>query len=78
MFEIVKRRHLRPADNLVPRTSPRPAAVGRRRCLASKNMFLAQAKNRSFLFDLCSVFAERTLIMRVIKCRKSIWWMPRR
>jgi hypothetical protein len=20
--------------------------------------------------------AERTLIMRVIKCRKSIWWMP--
>ena len=75
MFEIVKRQHIRPAGNLVPRTShgPQPCASD---MLGKQNMSLEKSKGRSFFFGHVRLVAERTLIMRVIKCRKSIWWMP--
>ena len=76
MFEIVKRQHLRRADFLVPRTSDGPQPFAPEMLGKQKYVFDLRIEGRSFLKDLCSVFAERTLIMRVIKCRKSIWWMP--
>jgi hypothetical protein len=75
MFEIVKRQHIRPAGNLVPRTShgPQPWASD---MLGKQKHVFGESRRQVFLLDLCSALAERTLIMRVIKCRKSIWWMP--
>jgi hypothetical protein len=47
MFEIVKRQHIRPAGNLVPRTShgPQPCASD---MLGKQNMSLEKSKDRSF------------------------------
>lgn len=49
MFEIVKRRHIRPAGNLVLRTShgPQPCAPD---MLGKQNMSLEQSEDRSFFF----------------------------
>ncbi len=73
MFEIVKRRHIRQAGNLVPRTShgPQPCAPD---MLWQAKIVFAEMRRQVFLGSVAA--AERTSIMRVIKCRKSIWWMP--
>ena len=74
MFEIVKRQHIRQAGHLVPANQRRPAAVVPD-MLGKQNMSLAEKlKTGLSLTILCA--AERTWIVRVIKCRKSIWWMP--
>jgi hypothetical protein len=75
MFEIVKRQHIRQADNLVPRTSPGPQP-GAPDMLGKQKHVLGAIQEQVFLFGHVRLLAERTLIMRVIKCRKSIWWMP--
>jgi hypothetical protein len=47
--------------------------------LGKQNMSLTERlKTGLSLMIMSALFAEglRTLIVRVIKCRKSIWWMP--
>jgi hypothetical protein len=78
MFEIVKRQHIRPAGHLVPRTShgPQPCAPD---MFGKQNYVLGEIpKTGLSLMIMSALFAEglRTSIVRVIKCRKSIWWMP--
>ena len=79
MFEIVKRQHIRP----VGRPSPDEPAAARSRVrpdmFGKQNMSLGEIlKTGLSLMIMSALFAEgmRTLIVRVIKCRKSIWWMP--
>jgi hypothetical protein len=75
MFEIVKREHTRFVRHLVLQPASAPAGSTVRVCSASNAFDLQRIKSRSFL-DPCPVFAERAPIIRVIKCLKSIWWMP--
>ncbi|HZG14398.1 MAG TPA: hypothetical protein VE710_05180 [Candidatus Bathyarchaeia archaeon] len=44
MFEIVKRRHIRPADNLVPRTSPGPQPGAPDMLWQAKHVFAAMRR----------------------------------
>lgn len=75
MFDIVKREHIRQSrQQKSARTShgPQPCAPG----VFGKQMSLIREGRRQVFLGSCPVFAERTPIIRVIKCRKSIWWMP--
>ena len=75
MFEIVKRKYIRQARHLVlanQRRPRRPSAPD----VFGKQMSSMKVEDRSFLYRVCPLPRARTSIMRVIKCRKSIWWMP--
>jgi len=52
MFEIVKRRHIRPADDLVPRTSPGPQPGAPDMLWQAKHVVGRKADGRSFLRSL--------------------------
>ena len=75
MFEIVKRQHIRQAGPLGPANQRRPAAVVPD-MLGKQNMSLAEKLKTGLSLTILCGSAERTWIVRVIKCRKSIWWMP--
>ncbi len=49
MFEIVKRQHIRPAGNLVPRTSHGPQPCAPDMLGKQKYVFWRNPKDRSFL-----------------------------
>ena len=49
MFEIVKRRHIRPADDLVPRTSHGPQPCASDMLGKQKHVFDLRIEDRSFL-----------------------------
>lgn len=75
VFDIVKREHGRfgdlisatPAAGVVP--AVRPVMFGKR------NVF-GEIRRRVFLIVVTGVTSSRILIMRAIKCLKSIRWMP--
>jgi hypothetical protein len=53
MFEIVKRQHIRPAGDLVPRTSPGPQP-GASDMLGKQKHVFGESRRQVFLLDLCS------------------------
>lgn len=57
MFEIVKRRHIRPAGNLVPRTSPGPQP-GAPDMLGKQKHVFGEIRRQVFLFWSCPAFSR--------------------